>query len=71
MYVDKHGKRIPSKYDNEPVYFCRHCLSLDIRAMDDYDYCNHCGSMSVDKTDLERWEELYQLRYGKKLISKY
>lgn len=70
MYVDRFGKKVPSKYDEDPVYYCRYCLSLDIRTMDGYDYCNNCGSMAVQSGDLEKWDRLYQIKYGKKLINK-
>lgn len=71
MYVDKYGRQVVNEYDSEPVYFCRHCLSLDIRIMDDkYDYCNQCGGTAVDSTDIRHWDELYRLRYGKRLLAK-
>lgn len=71
MYVDKFGRQVMNEYDREPVYFCKYCLSLDIRTMDDeYDYCNQCGSTAVESTDIVHWDELYKLRYGKHLLAK-
>jgi len=53
-------------YDNEPVYYCTHCLSLRIKALDSFlDYCDHCGSTDVDTTDIYTWKKMYKERFGK------
>ena len=42
-----------SKYNDEDVFYCSHCLSLNIRYIDDIDYCEDCknkyGKPSWDK----------------------
>lgn len=60
-------------YNNEPVFYCKQCLSLLIRAvpgMADMDYCNECNSTNVEKATIEEWERLYEQKYGYKLLDK-
>ena len=53
------------EYNKEPVHYCPRCLSLEIKAdIGDYSYCNHCGSTSIEVTDIFSWEKLYKERYG-------
>lgn len=57
--------------DEEPVYYCTKCLSLDIRTdSKKCMYCNSCGAdvYKIDVTNFERWEELYEDKYGRKQI---
>lgn len=40
-------------YEDEPVYYCRRCLSLNIRISPGLgDYCASCGGASVGVTDM-------------------
>lgn len=61
-------------YNEIPVVFCKHCLSLDIKVIDenmntDYiDYCDKCGSTDIDVTDIFTWEKLYEQKYNKKYL---
>ncbi len=55
------------EYNNEPVYYCRHCLSLRIMSTMGQDYCDYCGSADVDTASIEDWEEMCIKRFGKKL----
>jgi len=57
------------EYNEVPVYYCKHCLSLDIRALDKYDYCNNCGNTHIGVALIDNWERLYENRYGEKLIN--
>lgn len=60
-----------NSYNDEPVYFCKHCLSLKIMnesQLPDLDYCGDCGSTNIDTTDISTWEEMYKQRYGFKLL---
>ena len=37
-------------YNEEPVLYCKHCLSLKVRfvpRMKDSDYCDECGSTDI------------------------
>lgn len=56
-----------NSYNIEPVYYCKHCLSLHVIS-DVCDYCANCGNTDIDSTDIFNWEKLYQKKYGKKLI---
>lgn len=61
-------------YNDEPVLYCKHCLSLKIRSiprMDDSDYCDECGSTDIAECSIEEWETLYTNRYGHKFLENY
>ena len=55
-------------YNNEPVYYCKHCLSLKIKVVGGYDFCDDCGSTAITTDSIENWEKLYEERYGKKFL---
>ena len=46
-------------YNNEPVFYCSECLSLRIRSLDDIDYCDKCGSTSIEEANIKDWEAMY------------
>lgn len=61
-------------YNAEPVYYCKHCLSLNIKNvlyMEDLDYCDKCGSTDIEKTDIDTWRELYKDRYGFEFLDNF
>lgn len=35
--------------NNEPVWYCKLCLSLKIMNMGDQCFCDQCGSVDVDR----------------------
>ena len=47
-------------YNNEPVYYCRRCHSLNITVLDDLDCCEDCGSTDVDSCHIEEWLKNYK-----------
>ena len=53
-------------YNEEPVFYCKHCLSLKIRdaGLPDLLYCDDCGSADIYSTSIEEWEKLYIERHG-------
>lgn len=58
-------------YDEDPVYYCPRCLSLNIKAdIADYCYCDDCGSTRVETTDIFTWENLYKARHGFKFTER-
>lgn len=58
-------------YNEEPVCYCKKCLSLNIVVLDgDIDCCNNCGSTDTNYTLIEDWENLYSKRYGRLYINK-
>lgn len=55
------------EYDEEPVYYCKDCLSLKVKTVFQglgLDYCDHCGSTNIDQTHINKWEDLYKNTYG-------
>ena len=55
-------------YNNEPIYYCKHCLSLKVKIVGGYDFCDDCGSTAIDTAHIEEWEKLYEDRYGYKFL---
>ena len=51
-------------YNNEPLFYCKHCLSLAIKFVGDVDYCEECGGTEIEQTDIHIWEEKYKKKYG-------
>lgn len=49
-------------YDEEPVYYCKTCLSLSIKnePVTDTDYCCECGSTDIGEAPIEVWEKMYE-----------
>lgn len=60
--------------DSNLVFFCVKCLSIDIRVEDNIQYCPHCykrkNPSTIDVTTWERWEELYEEKYGHPLVER-
>ena len=64
----------PNDYNEVPVLYCKHCLSLNIRnipRMGDSDYCDECGSTDIGECSIEEWETLYKNKYGHKYLEEY
>ena len=55
-------------YNNEPVHYCKHCLSLKIKIVGGYDFCDECGSTDILTAHIDEWEKLYEQRYGHKFL---
>ncbi len=51
-------------YNDEPVIYCKHCLSLAIRTIDGTDYCDKCGSTDLEQANIFDWEKMYGQKYG-------
>lgn len=56
-------------YNDEPVFYCKKCLSLKIRVIGDLDYCGQCGCTDIDKAHIKYWDTLYREKYGKPFIN--
>lgn len=63
------GELSQQEYNNDPVFFCKHCLSLRVRNVDGQDYCDECGSTDIMVDSIEEWENIYIAKYGHKYIS--
>lgn len=50
--------------EKEPFYYCKRCLSLDIREDDGVTFCNNCGSLNIDiGSDMDAWVDMYNEAY--------
>lgn len=61
-------------YNNEPILYCKRCLSLKIRnipTIDNSDYCDNCSSTEIGECSIEEWEKMYQERFGHKYLDEY
>lgn len=57
-------------YNDIPVFYCKKCLSLNIKSVIGMDYCDDCNSTNIEQCHIEEWEKMYQERYGYKLLDK-
>lgn len=63
-----------NEYNEEPVLYCKNCLSIRIRnieKIENSDYCDDCGSTDIAECSIEEWENLYKSRYGHKYLENY
>jgi hypothetical protein len=62
-------------YNAIPVFYCKHCLSLNIKTVDEsidteyLDFCANCGSTEIEQTDIHTWEKMYEQKYGKNFLT--
>lgn len=62
-------------YNAIPVFYCKHCLSLNIKTVDEsigteyLDFCANCGSTEIGQTDIHTWEKMYEQKYGKNFLT--
>ena len=62
------------QYDEEPVFYCKNCLSLKIRSvpnMEDSEFCDECSSTDIGQCSIEEWEQMYKQRYGHSYLENY
>ena len=55
-------------FNNEPVYYCAHCLSLKIKEVNGMEFCDNCSSTDIMTSSISECEELYEFKYGHKFI---
>lgn len=61
------------EYNEEPVFYCKNCLSLKIKTVQvdsNLDYCDECGSTDIAQTSIEEWRDIYKNRYGTDYLNK-
>ena len=61
------------EYNEEPVFYCKNCLSLKIKTVQvdsNLDYCDECGSTDIAQTNIEEWRSTYKTRYGTDFLNK-
>lgn len=62
-------------YDSIPVFYCKHCLSLRIKCMDEeheedfIEYCDDCSSTDIGQTDIHTWERMYEDEYKRNYLT--
>lgn len=66
--MDKLNKEEHNEYDNIPVIYCKHCLSIKIMDIDNTDFCDDCGCTDTSITDIFTWEKMYKEKYGKSYL---
>jgi hypothetical protein len=62
-----------SNYNDEPVFYCKSCLSLKVKTVAsglNLDYCDECGSTDIEQSHIEDWRKLYRDRYGFDYLTK-
>ena len=55
-------------YNDEPVHYCKQCLSLKIKIVGKFDFCDDCGSTDIITAHVDEWDKLYQERYGEPFL---
>lgn len=68
------------EYNNEPVHYCKTCLSLKVKTIEfkpteagesrDVDYCGSCSNTSIGQAHITEWEDMYEEKHGKRYIDK-
>lgn len=54
-----------NKYNDEPVSYCKACLSLAIKTGDgESTHCDVCGCSSVGRVNIDQWSGMFADRYG-------
>lgn len=51
-------------YNNEPVYYCAHCLSLKIKTVAGFDFCDECGGTDIKACHINEWNKMYKDKHG-------
>ena len=67
------GNTLKEQYNNEPVFYCKNCLSLKIKTVytgSNLDYCDECGSTEIEQIHIEEWRNLYRNKYGFDFLNK-
>ena len=60
-------------YNDEPVFYCKGCLSLRIKTIGsglDLDYCDKCGCTDIEHAHIDEWQGLFRKRYGYDYLTK-
>ena len=73
--AENYGEESNVDYNAIPVFYCKHCLSLNIKTVDEsidteyLDFCANCGSTEIEQTDIHTWEKMYEQKYGKNFLT--
>lgn len=64
---------LKEQYNNEPVFYCKNCLSLKVKTVTaglDLDFCDECSGTDIGQTHIEEWKKMYKDRYGFDYLNK-
>lgn len=65
-------EQLKSLYNDEPVYYCKSCLSLYIEILDEDDsLCRECNRTDIGQTDIFTWRDMWKEKYGEYPEDKY
>lgn len=67
-------QRKAKEYNDEPVFYCKRCLSLRIMSvehMEDSDFCDECNCNDIGSCSISEWETLYKQRYRHSFLEHY
>ncbi len=62
--------------NNEPITFCKTCLSISIKIIElndtnnEFDYCIDCSNTDLDSCHISEWEDKYEEKYGERFLTK-
>lgn len=56
-------------YNAEPVFYCTHCLSLAVKTVATFNFCDPCGSTDIAEINIHTWEKMYEEKYGIKYLN--
>ena len=62
-----------NEYNSEPVFYCKNCLSLKIRAvpgLEDGEFCDECNSTNIGQCSIDGWRAMYKARHGFDFLDK-
>lgn len=62
------------EYNNEPVLYCKRCLSLrimNVPKIENSDFCDECGGTDIGEATIDEWSELYIKKYRKSYLEQY
>lgn len=61
-------EQLKSPYNDEPVFYCKSCLSLAIQIIgvpeDGDSVCIKCNRTDIGQTNIFEWREMYKEKYG-------
>lgn len=61
-------EQLKSLYNDEPVFYCKSCLSLAIQIIgvpeDGDSVCIKCNRTDIGQTNIFEWREMYKEKYG-------
>ena len=62
--------------NNEPITYCKTCLSIHIKTVElpetkqgNVDYCVPCGITELEEAHIQQWEDLYEEKYGERFLT--